>query len=47
MGHKEAFPPSELSARRRFRQATFVGTRGNEKDAPIRSFSEQDGLPLR
>ena len=36
MGHEDAFPPPRLSARCRFSQETFVGTRGNARDAPIR-----------
>jgi hypothetical protein len=35
LGHEEAFPPSRLSVRFRFSQATFAGTRGNGQDAPI------------
>jgi hypothetical protein len=34
MGHEDAFPPSRLSVRYRFSQATFAGTRGNGRDAP-------------
>ena len=34
-GHEDAFPTSRLSARCRFSQETFAGTRGNERDAPI------------
>ena len=33
MGHEAQFPPPEPSARYRFGQATFAGTRGNERDA--------------
>ena len=32
-GHEAQFPPPEPSARYRFGQATFAGTRGNERDA--------------
>ena len=35
MGHGPQFPPPEASARYRFGQRTFTGTRGNERDAPI------------
>jgi hypothetical protein len=35
MGHEDAFPRSRLSARCRFSQGTFAGTRGNGRDAPI------------
>ena len=35
MGHEDAFPRPTLSARYRFGQGTFAGTRGNERDAPI------------
>jgi hypothetical protein len=35
MGHEDAFPRPRLSARCRFGKATFGGTHGNEKDAPI------------
>ena len=35
MGHEDAFPTSRLSARCRFSQETFAGTRGNGRDAPI------------
>ena len=34
MGHEDAFPPPRLSARCRFSQDTFAGTRGNGRDAP-------------
>ena len=34
MGHEDAFPSPRLSARYRFSQETFPGTRGNERDAP-------------
>ena len=35
MGHEDAFPPSRLSVGYRFSQATFTGTHGNERNAPI------------
>jgi hypothetical protein len=35
MGHVDAFPRPRLSARCRFSQGTFAGTRGNGRDAPI------------
>ena len=35
MGHEAAFPRPRLSARNRFGQATFTGTRGNGREAPI------------
>jgi hypothetical protein len=35
MGHEAQFPPPEASARYRFGEGTFAGTRGNERDAPI------------
>ena len=34
-GHENAFPRPRLSARYRFSQRTFAGTRGNGRDAPI------------
>jgi hypothetical protein len=34
MGHEDAFPRPRLSARFRFIQGTFAGTRGNGRDAP-------------
>jgi hypothetical protein len=34
-GHEDAFPRPRLSARCRFSQGTFAGTRGNGRDAPI------------
>jgi hypothetical protein len=34
-GHEDAFPRPRLSARYRFSQGTFAGTRGNGRDAPI------------
>ena len=34
MGHDERFPPPRLNGRCRFDQATFIGTHGNERDAP-------------
>jgi hypothetical protein len=34
-GHEDAFPRPGLSARCRFSQGTFAGTRGNGRDAPI------------
>ena len=34
LGHEDAFPPPTLSARCRFSQETFVGTRGNARDVP-------------
>jgi hypothetical protein len=33
-GHEDAFPGPRLSARCRFSQGTFAGTRGNGRDAP-------------
>ena len=35
MGHEDAFPRPRLSARCRFSEGTFVGPRGNGRDAPI------------
>ena len=35
LGHEDAFPQPRLSARYRFSQGTFAGTRGNGRDAPI------------
>jgi hypothetical protein len=35
VGHEDAFPRPRLSARCRFSQGTFAGTRGNGRDAPI------------
>ena len=34
VGHEDAFPRPRLSARYRFSQETFAGTRGNGRDAP-------------
>src|SRR5215467_2739762 len=34
LGHEEWFPPPRLNGRCRFGQATFIGTHGNEQDAP-------------
>jgi hypothetical protein len=34
MGQQHQFPPPEPSARYRFGQGTFAGTRGNERHAP-------------
>jgi hypothetical protein len=33
-GHEDAFSPTRLSARCGFSQGTFVGRRGNGRDAP-------------
>ena len=33
--HEERSPAPRLSARCRFDQETFAGTRGNERDAPF------------
>ena len=38
-GHENAFPRPRLSARYRFSQRTFAGTRGNGRDAPIPDLS--------
>jgi hypothetical protein len=35
MGHEDQFPPPTLSVRRRFGEATFAGTLGNGREAPI------------
>jgi len=42
-GHQDAFPRPRLSARCRFGQETFVGTRGNARDAPIRDPRARSG----
>src|ERR1700730_11926819 len=34
VGHEDAFPRPRLSARCRFGQGNFTGTRGNGRDAP-------------
>ena len=34
LGHEERFPPPRRNGRCRFGQATFIGTPGNERDAP-------------
>ena len=39
-GHEDAFPRPKLSARCRFSQRTFAGTRGNGRDAPIPAIRE-------
>jgi hypothetical protein len=44
MGHEDAFPRRRLSARCRFSQETFAGTRGNGRDAPKPAISV---LPIR
>lgn len=38
MGHEDAFALPRLSARYRFSQGTFAGTRGNGQDAPCPPF---------
>jgi len=43
MGHEDAFPRLRLSARCRFGQATFSGTHGNERDAPIAAVCRTSG----
>jgi hypothetical protein len=35
MGHEDQFPPPTPSVRYRFGDATFAGTHGNGRDAPI------------
>jgi hypothetical protein len=35
MGQQHQFPPPEASARYRFGQETFAGTRGNAQGAPF------------
>jgi len=35
LGHEDQFPPSSLSSRFGLGEATFAGTRGNGRDAPI------------
>ena len=35
LGHEDQFPPSRLSGRSAFREETFAGRCGNEKDAPL------------
>jgi len=40
-GHEDAFPRPRLSARCRFSQGTFAGTRGNGRDAPIPAIRRQ------
>jgi len=35
VGHEDAFPPPRQSARCRFSQRTFAGTRDNWRDEPI------------
>jgi hypothetical protein len=39
MGHEDAFSRPRLSARCRFNQETFAGTRGNGEDAPKAAIS--------
>ena len=49
-GHQDAFLRPRLGARYRFSQATFTGTRGNERDAPKAAgpvFQSEARLPLR
>jgi hypothetical protein len=40
MGHEDQFAPPGPSGRYRFGQATFTGTHGNERDAPIPAIRE-------
>ena len=52
MGHEDAFPRPKLSARCRFSQRTFAGTRDNGRDAPIPAphligLEPQESTPLR
>jgi len=35
LGHEDQFPPPRSSGRCGFREGTFAGTRGKDKDAPI------------
>ena len=35
MGHFDPFPPRRLNGRCPFSQPTFIGTHGDERDAPI------------
>jgi hypothetical protein len=46
-GHEDAFPRPRLSARCRFSQGTFPGTRGNDKVAPISAVRGAIIEPLR
>jgi hypothetical protein len=42
-GHEDAFARPRLSARCRFSQGTFAGTRGNEQDADFATFGPATG----
>src|SRR6516165_3794531 len=41
LGHEERFPPPRLNGRCRLGQATFIGTHGNERDAPIADLADK------
>ena len=43
-GHEERFPPSRLSARCRFSQRIFAGTRGNGREAPSPAIRRRQAL---
>jgi hypothetical protein len=46
MGQQRQFPPPEPSARSRFDQRTFAGTRGNERDVTLMGrLKFRTGLP--
>src|SRR5712671_4600623 len=47
VGHEDAFPRPRLSARSRFSQGTFAGTRGNGRDAPIPAVAPMTIVPSR
>ena len=40
-GHFDPFPTPRLNGRCRFGQATFIGTHGNERDAPIADLADK------
>ena len=44
-GHEERFRPPRLDGRCRFGQATFIGTHGNERDAPKAAVRRVAGGP--
>jgi hypothetical protein len=48
VGHEERLPPSRLNCCCRFGQATFAGTQGNGRDAPIADLHSTRawGMPL-
>ena len=46
MGHEDQFAPPGPNGRNPFGQATFTGTHGNERDAPISAIRRPSRKPL-